>query len=79
MRTTIDIPDDLLRQAKAQAARERRTFSEFVEAALRSYLKHGGSVRRRFRLRRASVKGRGLQKGIAEGCWGQIRDLIYPS
>jgi hypothetical protein len=32
--------------------------------------------RRRFRLRRASFKGKGLQP-IAAGGWERIRDLVY--
>jgi Arc/MetJ family transcription regulator len=38
MRTTVTIDDDLLRQAKEQAARSGRTVSEFIEAALRESL-----------------------------------------
>jgi len=32
---------------------------------------------RKFRLRRASFKGKGLQPGIAAGSWERIRDLLY--
>ena len=38
MRTTIDINDALLIQAKNRAARERRTLTAFVEEALRAQL-----------------------------------------
>jgi len=33
--------------------------------------------RRKFHLRRASFKGKGLQPGIAAGGWERIRDLVY--
>jgi len=36
MRTTIDLPDDLLAEAKERAAREGRTLSEVVGDAVRS-------------------------------------------
>ena len=35
MRTTVTIDDDLLAQAKAEAARQRRTLSDIVQDALR--------------------------------------------
>jgi hypothetical protein len=38
MRTTIDLPDDLLGEAKERAARERRSLSEVVADAVRSGL-----------------------------------------
>jgi Arc/MetJ family transcription regulator len=38
MRTTVDIGDELLREAKKRAASEGITFRQVVEAALRSYL-----------------------------------------
>jgi Arc/MetJ-type ribon-helix-helix transcriptional regulator len=36
MRTTIDLPDDLLREAKERSARERRSLSEVVADAVRA-------------------------------------------
>lgn len=38
MRTTVTIPDDLLREAKVLAAREGRTVSSVLEQALRALL-----------------------------------------
>jgi len=32
---------------------------------------------RKFRLRRASFKGKGLQPGISAESWDRIRDLVY--
>jgi hypothetical protein len=40
MRTTIEISDELLRQAKKKAADSRVPLREVVEAALRWYLSH---------------------------------------
>ncbi len=41
MRTTINLPDGLAREAKALAAAERRTFTSLVEEGLRSVLLQG--------------------------------------
>lgn len=38
MRTTISLPDDLLREAKVMAAREDRSMSSLLEEALRALL-----------------------------------------
>ena len=76
MKTTIDIADALLAEAKRVAADERTTLRALVEQGLRDALlkrQHRGA----FHLRDASVGGRGLQPGIREGDWEQIRDLIY--
>jgi hypothetical protein len=36
VRTTVDLPDDVLREAKERAAREGRTLSDVVTDAVRS-------------------------------------------
>ncbi len=76
MRTTVDLADGLLVGAK-RAARERGvTLRTVFEEALRRFL--GESARRgKYRLRDRSFGGRGLQPGIREGDWRQIRALIY--
>jgi hypothetical protein len=75
MKTTINIADDLLRKAKMRADEENKTLRTVVEEALRLRLAQGPP--RRFRLRRHTIGGKGLQRGIEEGNWEQIRDLIY--
>ena len=76
MKTTIDIADDLLERAKRQAQRENKTLKEVVEEALRRQLAVS-TPRKSFKYRPHTVKGNGLQPGIAEGDWEKIRDLIY--
>lgn len=76
MKTTVDIADRLLREAKREAARRGTTLKEVVETALREHLGQA-TTRTPFVLRDASVKGRGLQPGIEEGDWEAIRGLIY--
>ena len=75
MKTTISIADDLLSKAKIRATEESKTLRCIVEEALRLRLAEGRP--RRFRLRRHTFKGKGLQPGIVEGNWEQLRDLIY--
>ena len=38
MKTTINLPDDLLIEAKVHAARERKTLKEIIETALKREL-----------------------------------------
>lgn len=77
MKTTIDIADALLAEAKQVAAAERTTLRSLVEQGLREAIEKRRRNTGRFRLRNASVRGHGLQPGIREGDWEQIRDLIY--
>jgi Arc/MetJ family transcription regulator len=62
MRTTLDLNDELLQQAKQQAARERTTLRAIVERALRSHLSKRGSDRA-YRLKWRPEEGR-LQPGV---------------
>ena len=77
MKTTVDISDALLSEARKVAAREGTTVRALIEDGLRRALegrrKQGGS----FRLRKASVRGKGLQPGVREGSWEHVRDLAY--
>ncbi len=38
MKTTVDLPDELVVQAKMRAARERRTLKDLIESGLRKEL-----------------------------------------
>ena len=76
MKTTIDIADSLLEQAKMVAARERTTVKALVEAGLREVL-GGRSTSKSFRLQQASFKGQGVQAGLTEGDWTRIREIAY--
>jgi hypothetical protein len=62
MRTTMDLSDELLREAKRRAADERVPLREVVEAALRRYLS-GKAPRSRYKLRWSVERGR-LQPGV---------------
>ena len=75
MKTTVEIPDALLDEARRVAAREGTTVRALVEEGLRRALAQRTAGT--FRLRRATFKGQGLQPGVADGSWERIRDLAY--
>ena len=77
MKTTVDIPDALLREAKKAAAHRKTTVKALVESGLRKVLSDEGKPRGPFRLRKHTFRGRGLQPGITEGDWREIRRLVY--
>lgn len=76
MKTTVEISDPLLKEAKTVAARERTTLRTLVEEGLRAVLK-ARSKRRRFRLRKASFAGKGLQPELRGASWERIRERAY--
>ncbi len=76
MKTTIEISENLLEQARKVAQREKTTLRALVEEGLRSVVAHR-KPGQRFRLRKASFKGKGLQDAVSEGSWERIRELIY--
>lgn len=76
MKTSIEISDPLLRRARALAAREGRTVRELVEAGLRLVLEQSERSAE-FRLRDASVGGRGLAQGLSYDDWGKILEMAY--
>jgi predicted transcriptional regulator len=78
MKTTIELNDNLLKEAKQLAVLKNRTFKDITESALRDYLKeHKKKASQRFRLKRASYRGKGLQNGLEEGNWSAIRERAY--
>jgi hypothetical protein len=77
MKTTIDIPDSLFEEAKRVAQERKTTFKVICDTALRQYLSREKTLGKLFKLRDGSFKGEGLQPGIEEGNWEQIRDMIY--
>jgi len=77
MKTTVDIPDPLFDELKRTAAREKTPMRRLIDTALRSFLASRKRPSGRFKLKDGSFKGKGLQPGIREGDWAQIRELIY--
>ncbi|MCI0413856.1 type II toxin-antitoxin system VapB family antitoxin [bacterium] len=76
MKTTVEIPDSLLQEARRLAEKEGSSVKVLVEEGLRRIIlerKKGKS----FRLRKASFRGKGIQGEVTEGSWERIRDLVY--
>jgi hypothetical protein len=76
MKTTVDVSDGLLRQAKRVAAKESTTVRALIEQGLRLAIAERTRAGR-FRLRKASFRGAGLVAGQSLQDWASIRDLIY--
>ena len=76
MKTTVEVPDGLFREAKAYAAQHGIPIREVVELGLRMVLERAPAGRRRFRLKTVTTKGDGL---VSDGEWNTIRSLLYES
>jgi len=76
MKTTIEISDPLLREARKLAKREGVTLRALVERGLRLVVAETKPAAP-FKLRRASFKGSGLQPGLRDASWDKLRDVIY--
>ena len=76
MKTTVDLPDELLRHAKRVARERGTTLRLLIETGLRHVLK-GRPKEAQFRLRSASFEGCGLQAEFADGGWERMRAAAY--
>ncbi len=76
MKTTVEISDPLMREARAAAVREGRTLRSLLEEGLREVLA-GHRKKGRTLLRDTSVGGNGLQPGVDLQNAEQIRALTY--
>jgi hypothetical protein len=74
MRTTLEIADPLLREARKIARRENTTLRALVEQGLRQVVAEK-KKQKPFRLRDGSVKGDGLHPDVANLSWQEILDL----
>jgi Arc/MetJ family transcription regulator len=76
MKTTIEISDAVLAQARKLAERRGTTLRALVEEGLRKVV---AESRRQdaFRLRKASFKGEGLQERAASLGWERLREMVY--
>lgn len=77
MKTTVDISDPLLRDARNVAAREGTTLRALVEQGLRQIVAAKKKRATAFRLRDVSFTGRGLRPELRDAGWERIRDLTY--
>ncbi len=77
MKTTIDISDPLFEAACKAASERGTTLRALVEMGLRQVIEQPLQGRRAFRLRKASFRGEGLQEGVHELGWDELRELSY--
>ena len=77
MKTTIDVAEALLREAREVASRDRTTLKDLVQEGLRRVLDERRPRREAFRLRAIEPVGGGFQPDFADGDWQRVRDEIY--
>jgi hypothetical protein len=76
MKTTIEISDALLIEAKRTANHDGITLRELIESALRQALTARAQAGN-FKLRDASFGGLGLQPELSDLPWERLRELAY--
>jgi len=74
MKTTVELPDAMLRNVKSYASAHGMTMREVLEAGLRHVLASEHATSRPFRLKRCAFKGKGIAE---ERGWAEIRARIY--
>ncbi len=76
MRTTIQIDDQLLKEAKKLAAETGRTLTAVIEEALRMALARTRDTRTRRKVRLTTCGGKGLQPGVDLDDSAALLDLM---
>jgi len=71
MKTTVDLSDALFSAAKAHAAKHGTTLRALIEESLARTLSESGT-KRGFRLKDASVRGKGLTRAARAVPWQAI-------
>jgi hypothetical protein len=77
MKTTVEIPDSLLEEARRVAAREGTTIRALIEAGLRRVVAERRRPGGGFKLRDASFRGQGMKPPFHEDQWDDIREASY--
>lgn len=77
MKTTIELPEALFTKAKRHARKHGTTLKALIEQGLRQVLA-AKTDSPKFKLRDASVNGKGLNPEFRDAGWDQVRDAIYP-
>ena len=77
MKTTLDISDPLLNEARKIANRENTTLRALVEQGLRQVVTERKKPRKKFKLRDASFKGEGLTPEFKDASWSEILEEAY--
>ena len=77
MKTTIELGDSLLAEARRVAAEQGTTLPALVDAGLREVLAQRRQGAKPFRLQRVTMDGEGLQPRLRDASWQQLRDLAH--
>ena len=77
MKTTVEISDALLKEARKVALREDVTVRTLIEQGLRHVISQRKQTRESFRLRKATFKGQGLTAEARAAGWERLRELAY--
>lgn len=77
MKTTIELPEALFEKAKRHARKHKTTLKALIEQGLRQVMATKPDTPP-FKLRDASVNGKGLNPEFQDASWEQLRDAIYP-
>jgi Bacterial antitoxin of type II TA system, VapB len=78
MRTTVDLPDELLLEVQQIAREQNRTMRSVMEEALRTTIAKYQRAQA-FELPDASVGGNGLQPEFRDAGWDELRAAAYQS
>jgi hypothetical protein len=76
MKTTVHIPDALLRDAQALAAKEKTTLKALITEGLSQVVQHR-TTSKPFKLKDASVAGQGIAPEFENASWATMRAAIY--
>ena len=76
MRTTVDLPDELVLEVQRIAREQKRTMRSVMEEALRGTIAKYQHAQG-FKLSDASVAGHGLQPAFRDADWEELRTAAY--
>ena len=76
MKTTIEVSDALMLEAKSLAQEHNTTLRALVEQGLEKVLRELREPKA-YKMRDFSVHGQGLQPGQENLSWVEVRDMIY--
>ena len=76
MKTTIEVSDALMLEAKSLAQEHNTTLRALVEEGLEKVLRDLREPKA-YKLKDGSVGGQGLQPGQEALTWAEVRDMIY--
>ena len=76
MKTTVELSDALLHEARDIAARKGVTLRAIIEQGLRRVIDEANRPKP-FKLRNVGFGGAGLQAEFQDSSWEQLRDAIY--